>query len=204
MRLQSSPPLCSSALGPGNSKDPGLDKIVAVMWTGPSQLELQRLTVSPADFVVARGQRKAFTHRMFFSLLLFFIFCFMRVIRMSINFFELLMNHKRFHTEHKYHTSEKRPCYFSTQSRFFWAFALQTKATNHDSCAEQTSRLSPTVEQTFTWPAPSLFLKEFQALSDQKTLVIENYIISNKTNVLTRWITTVATCQVLFFCDYHM
>ncbi len=40
-------------------------------------------------------------------------------------------------------------------------------------------------------------------LADQKPLIIENYTIINKRNVLTRGITTSVTQQVLLFCDYY-
>ncbi len=49
--------------------------------------------------------------------------------------------------------------------------------------------------------APRLFLEDFLALVDQKPLVIDNNAISNKRNVLIRWITTLETQQILFFCD---
>ncbi len=38
----------------------------------------------------------------------------------------------------------------------------------------------------------------------QKTLVTENYVICNKRNIPTRQKTTLATWNVLLFCEYYM
>ncbi len=71
-------------------------------------------------------------------------FLFVQILHMSV-FFNLLIGHEHFHTEHEYHGAKKRPFYLLHQGWFVWAFALQPKAsTNHDGCAEWMSCPCPT------------------------------------------------------------
>ncbi len=52
--------------------------------------------------------------------------------------------------------------------------------------------------------SPPILCEELPALVDQKPLVIENYAILYKRQFATTWITTLATRQVRFLCDYYM
>ncbi len=64
--------------------------------------------------------------------------------------------------------------------------------------------LIPLFSALLTIATPCLLWEEFEALAHQKPLIIENFAILNKRNISMRWIITLETGQVLFFCDYCM
>lgn len=67
-----------------------------------------------------------------------FLFLTARIVRTKNSFFELVVGHKCFQTECKYHTGWNQPYYLSDQGRFSRTFARSTNpSTSHDGCAER-------------------------------------------------------------------
>ncbi len=69
-------------------------------------------------------------------------------------------------------------------------------------CVSHTSPFQWHSPPPFAVTVPCLLWEEFQTFATQKPFVTENYETLNKRNIPVWWITTLATQQGLFFCDY--